>query len=247
VGVQEGGDQALVLGRGDRARRVDKHAARTERAGAGRRGSRPACAPSRAIARGSPASAGRRAPAACRAPSRADRRARGRTPPPRALARRRRRPRRGRWGVQPLRGARELAGPARLRSTATPRRALHQRRQMGALAAGRRAQVEHALAGERREHARHEHRRARLRQERARAPRGEPWASNGPPARAPRGSRGRRCVAHGQLARERGGVGDERVRAQRHLAARCRGHQRTRLLARATPTTGARSTPGGSA
>ena len=29
VGVKESGDQTLVLGRGDRAGRVDKHAART--------------------------------------------------------------------------------------------------------------------------------------------------------------------------------------------------------------------------
>ena len=35
MGVQEGGDQLLVLSRGDGARRVDKHAARTERSRAG--------------------------------------------------------------------------------------------------------------------------------------------------------------------------------------------------------------------
>ena len=248
VGVKEGGDQALVLSRRDRASRVDKHASRTERAGAGARGSPPARAPSPRPPPASRASAGRRAPAACRAPSRAGRRARGRTRPLRPRERAasatstRTLPARRRCAVR-------ASAPAR-RGVALDRddlpAALHQRGEMGALAARRGAQVEHPLARARIERARDEHRRARLRHEaRPRATAASRGRRTGPPARAPRGCRAvavrraHRAASRGERSR---GVGDERVRAQRQLAGLVVArHQRPGAARRRAPPTTARA------
>ena len=103
--------------------------------------------------------------------SRAGRRGRGRRRRARAAARHRRcGPRRS---AAPMRAAVRRSASARpgmaLDGDDAPR-ALHQRGEVGRLAARRGAQVEHALAGPRREHARDGHRGARLRHEAALLP-----------------------------------------------------------------------------
>ena len=254
VGVQERGDLALVLGRGDRARRVDQHAARTERPRRPPRESRACASASSAKRRAlhAPAQIGTRLQRA---------QARARRVHEHAVEHRPLGPR--------LRGVGELdahvvrraaaravrtSAPARRRSrsTATTSPApAHQRGQMRALAAGRGAQVEHALARLGRERAGHEHRRARLRQKRPVAPqrasRGRRMRSSSTSASgSPRV--GRACAPAARAASVGASV-MQRVRAQRHLAGLVvAGHQRARVARRRAPaTTGARSTPGASA
>ena len=108
----------------------------------------------------------------------------------------------------------------------------HQRGEVGRLAAGRGAQVEHALAGPRREQPRDRHRGARLRHERAAAPTpATANASNGPSSTQALGQAGRRAGRHGQARRELGRVGAQRVDAQRGLGRLVAGgHQRARLV-----------------
>ena len=120
----------------------------------------------------------------------------------------------------PLRRCAAARAPAPAwRSTATiSPRALHQRREVRRLAARRRAQVEHALAGLR---GRARGRRASTRATAASARRRATAASRGRrrarARRPPRAGRRARAVATGSDAAERGGVGAQRVRAQRAL------------------------------
>ena len=112
VGIQEGGDQALVLGRGDRARRVDKHATRTEGAGAGGEDRGLRAAPSRRSPLG--VTRQRRSARACSVPSPeqgGSTSTRSNTAPSGARRAPRRRPRRGRC----RRAAAARCAPARRR------------------------------------------------------------------------------------------------------------------------------------
>ena len=218
VGVQEGGDQVLVLEWGDRARRVDKHAARTEGARRRPRGSPPARAPSRGRPPASPASAGRRAPAACPAPSTAGRPARGRTP---SLA--------VPGGVSDLdanaarthalRGAHQRARAARValdRHHLAP--ALHQRREVGVLPPGAAHRSSTRSPGAGRARARRASRRATAPGTRRPDTRPSRERRMGPRSPAPRaaGSVVSPRTPGTWLQRRR--VGDQRVHAQRHLA-----------------------------
>ncbi len=252
VGVQEGGDQALILSRGDRARRVDKHASRTEGAGAGGEDPRLRAGHLRDRLRASRASAGRGAPAACRAPSRAGRRARGRRPPARVA-------RAARVGdldadVAPRAAARAVrasaAGAARVALDRDDLAASRPSARRGACSCrpGPRTGRARARRARVRARARRASRRATARGTRPRATAASRARRTAPRARAPRGSRGRSACARAARG-ERGRVGDERVRAQRDLAGLVvAGHQRARVLgAERSATTAARSTPGGSA
>jgi hypothetical protein len=170
VTLQEGGDHALVLERRDRARGVHEHAARAHRGGARLE--------DRALERGqlgrgsgvlAPAHVG---PGRERAEVRAGRVDEHPVVRARLL-------RLGRVagadlddrGAHPLGGAAQGVGAAGMALDGDDGAPIaHERRQVGRLAAGRRAQVEHALARLGRQRAAHRGRRARLRHEQALLP-----------------------------------------------------------------------------
>ena len=122
----------------------------------------------------------------------------------------------------------------------------HQRGEVRRLAAGRGAQVEHALAGLRVDARARRARGARLRHDRAGARTARwPCASNGPSRTSASGSSAAACPGRARAARR---ASHERVDAQRELGGLVVGRQqRARLVgARASPTTARRATPGAS-
>ena len=243
----------LVLSRGDRARRVDKHAARTEGLGAGGEDRAPASRPSAstAVRRHAPAQIGARLQRAQARARRIDEHAVERRAVGAASrgvadldadvagAQPRGRPRRAR----PARRAVALDGhaPRRAPSISAARCVV--------LPPGRRAQVEHALARLRAEHARDEHRRARLRDERARLPQRRVVHVERAVEHDRLGERRRRGASaptRAARAASVAGVGARACsRAARPRRARCRTPSaRAHPRRRAAPTTGARSTRG---
>ena len=244
----------LVLSRGDRARRVDKHAARTDGAAPARE--------DRALRRGelgdrrpaSPASAGRRAPAASRAPSTADRRARGRTPPAPRAARRVGRPRRATLRARRrCGGARELARTA---PVALDRQRPRRRRpstRPGAWSCRRARRTGRARAPRRaaRARARRASPRATARRNAPARHSGESCVSSGPSSTSASGSRGVGCAAASapQLAcQRRASLTSVFARNASSPGSLSRASSaRASARAERAPTTGARSTPGGSA
>ena len=242
---QERRYDALVLARARSCRSSRRACRRGARRPRPRAGSRPGCARAARAGRRSCASARRGGWRACRGPSRAGRRARGRRPPARARAA----ASAARTSTQlaPIRCAVRASAAARprWRSTATSAPAvLHQRGEVGRLAAGRGAQVEHALARARVEQPRDGHRRARLRHEQPSRHSGAPWASKGASSTSPSGRPGAGVARHRQPRGQLGGGRAQRVGAQRGLGGLVvGGHQRPRgRRARASPTTARRST-----
>ena len=233
MGLQECIYLVLVLSVGDGARRVDQHAARTDRCGTGT-ARIAACTP--AI---SPTPCGvtrqRRSARACNVP----RPEQGGSTSTRSNG--------ASWharhggvgqldahvgGVQTARGLLQLRRPAGLEldrhDLAPP---LHERGQVGALAPRGRAEVEHALPRLRVERPRHEHRGARLREERPRAPQRRGVRVEGAVEHERLGQCRVAVRADRQFARESVRVGHERVDAQRHLARLVvGGHQRACLF-----------------
>ena len=221
---------SFSLGR-DRAGRVDERAAGAHARPRRRAGSRPGCCASRAgwsavLRQRASGAAGERAEVRAR---RVDEHAVVGAGLVLGRRRRRRAPRRS---VAPIRCAVRASAAARprWRSTATTAPAvLHQRREVGRLAAGRRAQVEHALARPRVEQPRDGHRRARLRHEQPLAPLGRAVGVEGRLEHQPLRQAGRRRGWHRQPRGQLGGGRAQRVGAQRRLGGLVvGGHQRPR-------------------
>ena len=223
---KESGDLALVLGRGDRARRVDQHAARTERRGAGGEDHRLCLAH---LARHAPGSIRqRRSGRACSVPSPehgGSTSTRSYTAPSGLASCGVRHLDAHVAGTQPLRGAHERAGARAVAlDRHAPPLAPHQRGEVRALAARRRAQVEHALARLRVASTRATSIAARDCASKAPARHsGEACTSNAPSSTSASGSSGSAWVRTGELPGQRGGVGEQRVRrAAPPRRARCR-------------------------